>query len=123
MQERGRRAVLTLIDTSACFGSIVNAVLSTISLALDRAKSYQALVCPKTTCPCLISFPNRKMALMAKNGRMFSPLVLVGVAVVAVVLLGVGGGLIGAFEACIVDPYTTFCNYVRGPSTTCNQER
>ena len=52
---------------------------------------------------------------MAKNGRMFSPWVLVGVAVVAVVLLGVGGGLIGAFEACIVDPYTTFCNYVRAP--------
>jgi hypothetical protein len=38
-----------LIYTSACFGSIVNVVLSTISPALDWAKSYQALVCPKTT--------------------------------------------------------------------------
>ena len=40
---------------------------------------------------------------------------LVGVAVVAVVLFGVGGGLISAFDACLVDPYTTFCNYVRAP--------
>jgi hypothetical protein len=55
------------------------------------------------------------MALMAKNNRKFSPWVLVGVAVVSVVLFGVGGGLISAFEACIVDPYTTFCNYVRAP--------
>jgi hypothetical protein len=38
---------------------------------------------------------------------------LVGVAVVAVVLCGVGGGLISAFEGCIVDPYTTVCSYVR----------
>jgi hypothetical protein len=52
---------------------------------------------------------------MAKNSRRFSPWVLVGVAVVAVVLFGVGGGLISAFDACIVDPYTTFCNYVRAP--------
>lgn len=55
------------------------------------------------------------MAFMAKNSRRFSPWVLVGVAVVAVVLFGVGGGLISAFDACIVDPYTTFCNYVRAP--------
>jgi hypothetical protein len=55
------------------------------------------------------------MAPMAKNGRRFSPWLLVGVAVVAVVLFGVGGGLISAFEGCIVDPYTTVCNYVRAP--------
>jgi hypothetical protein len=55
------------------------------------------------------------MVLTVKNGRRFSPWVLVGVAVVAVVLFGVGGGLISAFDACLVDPYTTFCNYVRAP--------
>jgi hypothetical protein len=55
----------------------------------------------------------RKMALTVKNGRRFSPWLLVGVAVVAVVLFGVGGGLISAFDACIVNPYTTFCSYVR----------
>ena len=52
---------------------------------------------------------------MAKNGRRFSPWLLVGVAVVAIVLFGVGGGLISAFEGCIVNPYTTVCNYVRAP--------
>jgi hypothetical protein len=52
---------------------------------------------------------------MAKNGRRFSPWVLVGVAIVAVVLFGVGGGLISAFDACLVDPYTTVCSYVRPP--------
>jgi hypothetical protein len=52
---------------------------------------------------------------MTKNGRRFSPWVLVGVAIVAVVLFGVGGGLISAFDACIVNPYTTVCSYVRAP--------
>jgi len=60
------------------------------------------------------------MVLMTKNNRRFSPWVLVGVAVVAVVLFGIGGGLVADFEACILDPYTTVCNYVRGPSTTCD---
>jgi hypothetical protein len=55
------------------------------------------------------------MAVMARNGRRFSPWVLVGVAVVAVVLFGVGGGLISAFDACLVDPNTTYCSYVRAP--------
>jgi hypothetical protein len=51
------------------------------------------------------------MALMAANNRRFSPWVLVIVAVITVVLLGAGGGLISAFNSCVLDPYTTVCNY------------
>jgi len=31
------------------------------------------------------------------------------------VLFGIGGGLISAFDACLVNPDTTYCSYVRAP--------
>ena len=43
------------------------------------------------------------MALMAKNGRRFSPWWLLGIAVLAIVLYGIGGGLVNSFDSCIVD--------------------
>jgi hypothetical protein len=51
------------------------------------------------------------MALTARNNRRFSPWVLVIVAVITVVLFGAGGGLISVFDSCLLDPYTSVCNY------------
>lgn len=45
---------------------------------------------------------------MTKIGRRFSPWWIVGIAVLSVILLGAGGGLINEFDACILDGYICY---------------
>lgn len=47
------------------------------------------------------------MAFMSSTNRRFSPWVLIIVAVVIIVLFGVGGGLVNAFYSCLVNLGTT----------------